>query len=137
MAKTQRVISAWFVSCLYPVFHIFSRPGDTTINAQYTIDPNQNGGLDYQYDLVVRNRDERRRLDAGDCECCREVNTEYSLVAIIDVGTDSITRELGLFLLGYNLHSGVHHRPRQPGHVYVNLVPTLLLDPERVMRGVL
>ncbi|KAF8806782.1 hypothetical protein BYT27DRAFT_7100717 [Phlegmacium glaucopus] len=46
--------------------------GDTTINAQYTIDPNQNEGLDYQYDLVVRNKDERRRLEAGDCECCRE-----------------------------------------------------------------
>jgi DNA repair protein endonuclease SAE2/CtIP C-terminus len=59
-----------------------SRPGDTTINAQYTIDPDQNGGLNYQYDLVVRNKDERRRLDAGDCECCREVNTDYSIYFI-------------------------------------------------------
>ena len=53
-----------------------SRPGDTTINAQYTIDPNQNEGLNYQYDQVVRNKDERRRLDASDCECCHEVNRE-------------------------------------------------------------
>lgn len=62
-------------------YHIFSRAGDTTINAQYTIDPNQNGGLNYQYDLVVRNRDERRRLDAGDCECCREVNADHSFTS--------------------------------------------------------
>jgi hypothetical protein len=58
-----------------------NQPGDTTINAQYTIDPNQNEGLNFQYDLVVRNRHERRRLDAGDCECCREVNTEYSFIS--------------------------------------------------------
>jgi len=51
-----------------------SRPGDTTINAQYIIDPTQNDGLNYQFDEVVRNKDERRRLDAGDCECCHEVN---------------------------------------------------------------
>ncbi|KAF8154435.1 DNA repair protein endonuclease SAE2/CtIP C-terminus-domain-containing protein [Crassisporium funariophilum] len=49
-----------------------NQPGDLSINAQYVINPAQNGGLDYQYDQVVRNRDERRKLDAGDCECCRE-----------------------------------------------------------------
>ena len=55
-----------------------SRPGDTTINAQYTIDPTRNEGLNYQYDQVVRNKDERRRLDAGDCECCHEVDRDKS-----------------------------------------------------------
>lgn len=64
-----------------PVFHIISRLGDTTINAQYTIDRDQNEGLNYQYDSVVRNRDERRRLEAGDCECCREVNTGCSFIS--------------------------------------------------------
>ncbi|KIM38589.1 hypothetical protein M413DRAFT_243905 [Hebeloma cylindrosporum] len=43
-----------------------------TINAVYTIDPTQNGGVNYQYDEVVRRREDRRKMDAGDCECCRE-----------------------------------------------------------------
>ena len=75
MEMAQRVISEQLVSFLGLVFHI-SRPGETTINAQYTIDPTQNKGLNYQYDEVVRNKDERRRLDAGDCECCREVKED-------------------------------------------------------------
>ncbi|RDB16596.1 hypothetical protein Hypma_002805 [Hypsizygus marmoreus] len=43
-----------------------------SINAQYVIDPAKNGGLDFQYDEVVRNKEERKRMDAGDCECCRD-----------------------------------------------------------------
>ena len=51
--------------------------GESVVSAKNNnIDPNQNDGLNYQYDLVVRNEDERRRINAGDCECCREVNTE-------------------------------------------------------------
>ncbi|KAF8900697.1 DNA repair protein endonuclease SAE2/CtIP C-terminus-domain-containing protein [Gymnopilus junonius] len=44
----------------------------TTINALFTIDPAQNGGVPYQYDEVVRSKEARRKMDAGDCECCRE-----------------------------------------------------------------
>ncbi|KAF9556866.1 hypothetical protein CPC08DRAFT_743805 [Agrocybe pediades] len=44
----------------------------TSINAVYTINPVQNGGVDYQYDEVVRNREARQKMDATDCECCRE-----------------------------------------------------------------
>ncbi|KAF5372374.1 hypothetical protein D9615_009280 [Tricholomella constricta] len=43
-----------------------------SINAQFEIDPSRNGGLDFQYDEVVRTRDDRRQMDAGDCECCRD-----------------------------------------------------------------
>ncbi|KAF8066545.1 DNA repair protein endonuclease SAE2/CtIP C-terminus-domain-containing protein [Lyophyllum atratum] len=43
-----------------------------TINARFEIDPTMNGGLDFQYDEVVRGKDDRRRMDAGDCECCRD-----------------------------------------------------------------
>ena len=48
-------------------------------------------------------------------------------------------RKLGLFPVGYNLYFGVRHQPRQPSHVYVNLIPILqklhiLLDPERKRR---
>ncbi|EIW75951.1 hypothetical protein CONPUDRAFT_131453 [Coniophora puteana RWD-64-598 SS2] len=42
----------------------------TTINSAFTINPDANGGRAYAYDSVVRNRDERRHMDAGDCECC-------------------------------------------------------------------
>ncbi|KAF8960813.1 DNA repair protein endonuclease SAE2/CtIP C-terminus-domain-containing protein [Flammula alnicola] len=49
-----------------------NEPAQPTINTLFAIDPARNGGLNYQYDEVVRRRDERRKLNAGDCECCRE-----------------------------------------------------------------
>ncbi|KAG9051108.1 hypothetical protein FS837_011953 [Tulasnella sp. UAMH 9824] len=42
------------------------------INAIFEIDRSRNGGLDFQYDAVVRNREERRQMEATDCECCRD-----------------------------------------------------------------
>jgi hypothetical protein len=47
--------------------------GDTTINSAYEVDPAQNAGHDFAFDEVVRNREERRRLPASDCEQCRAV----------------------------------------------------------------
>ncbi|KAG9017176.1 hypothetical protein FRB90_001442 [Tulasnella sp. 427] len=41
------------------------------INALFEIDKTRNGGLDYQYDAVVRNKNERKQMEATDCECCR------------------------------------------------------------------
>ena len=81
MEIVQRIISTPFVSFFDSNLHMLSRPGETTINAQYVIEPNQNGGVNYQYDVVVKNRNERRRLDAGDCECYREVNTEVLFIS--------------------------------------------------------
>ncbi|KAJ7629885.1 hypothetical protein B0H17DRAFT_1109384 [Mycena rosella] len=46
--------------------------GNTTINAAFAIDPARNGGMDFQYDEVVRGREDRRHMEAGDCECCRD-----------------------------------------------------------------
>ncbi|KAJ6594227.1 hypothetical protein B0H19DRAFT_1094541 [Mycena capillaripes] len=46
--------------------------GNATINAKFAIDPEQNGGRDFQYDEVVRGREERRHMEAEDCECCRD-----------------------------------------------------------------
>ncbi|KAJ7141512.1 DNA repair protein endonuclease SAE2/CtIP C-terminus-domain-containing protein [Mycena epipterygia] len=43
-----------------------------TINTDFAIDPARNGGRDFQYDEVVRGREDRRHLVAGDCECCRD-----------------------------------------------------------------
>ncbi|KAJ7497593.1 hypothetical protein FB451DRAFT_1212053 [Mycena latifolia] len=45
---------------------------NTTINASFVIDPARNGGRDFQYDEVVRGREDRRNMNAGDCECCRD-----------------------------------------------------------------
>ena len=55
--------------------HPVTRNLETTINAVYAIDPKSNGGKTYQYDEVVRNKDQRQRMHGGDCECCREVNS--------------------------------------------------------------
>ncbi|KAF7340137.1 SAE2 domain-containing protein [Mycena venus] len=46
--------------------------GNDTINASYAIDPARNDGVDFQYDAVVRGKEDRRRMDGGDCECCRD-----------------------------------------------------------------
>ncbi|EFI26691.1 hypothetical protein CC1G_15462 [Coprinopsis cinerea okayama7 len=47
-------------------------PSSSTINAKFVIDPAKNNGVGHQYDEVVRGREARRQMDAGDCECCRE-----------------------------------------------------------------
>ena len=49
------------------------RNSEKSINALYVIDPKNNGGMNFPYDEVVRNKDERRKIHAGDCECCQEV----------------------------------------------------------------
>ena len=49
------------------------RAAKQTINAMYEIDPARNGGVDFQYDEVVRNKDLRRKMHASDCECCHDV----------------------------------------------------------------
>ncbi|KAF4584900.1 hypothetical protein EYR40_001726 [Pleurotus pulmonarius] len=42
------------------------------INTLFAIDPKRNGGLDFQFEEVVRNKEDRKKLHAGDCECCRD-----------------------------------------------------------------
>ncbi|KAF7319869.1 SAE2 domain-containing protein [Mycena kentingensis (nom. inval.)] len=46
--------------------------GDETINGNYAIDPTRNGGVNYQFAEVVRGKEDRRRLQGGDCEECRD-----------------------------------------------------------------
>ncbi|KAH7889889.1 DNA repair protein endonuclease SAE2/CtIP C-terminus-domain-containing protein [Phlebopus sp. FC_14] len=46
--------------------------GLDTINSKFTINKSHNHGMDFQYDAVVRNRDERRHMLGADCECCQE-----------------------------------------------------------------
>lgn len=50
-----------------------SGPAETTINAEFEINPAHNGGAQYAFDDVVRNRAERLKLPAGDCMECRAV----------------------------------------------------------------
>ena len=124
MEIVQRIISTPFVSFFDSNLHMLSRPGETTINAQYVIEPNQNGGVNYQYDVVVKNRNERRRLDAGDCECYREGKHRslvYFILLLYWRQIYSITMGSGLFLVGYNLHFGARHQPSQTCHIYVIL----------------
>ncbi|THH09467.1 hypothetical protein EW145_g1985 [Phellinidium pouzarii] len=41
------------------------------INTHFKIDTSRNDGLPFQFDEIVRGRDRRRRLEAGDCDCCK------------------------------------------------------------------
>ncbi len=54
---------------------LIARDSEKTINALYTIDPTKNNGRSYQYDEVIRSKEDRRRMHAGDCECCRQVRS--------------------------------------------------------------
>ncbi|KAI9569073.1 DNA repair protein endonuclease SAE2/CtIP C-terminus-domain-containing protein [Boletus coccyginus] len=42
-----------------------------TINSRFSIRKDRNHGVDFQYDAVVRNREERKHMLGSDCECCR------------------------------------------------------------------
>ncbi|KAF7760077.1 hypothetical protein Agabi119p4_10753 [Agaricus bisporus var. burnettii] len=57
-----------------------------TINSVYKINPQRNGGFAHQYDEVVRGRAERSRMDAGDCEECRDWYTAVGPMPIRDRG---------------------------------------------------
>lgn len=52
------------------------REGDTskTINAEFEVDPERNGGAAFPHKDVVRNKAERQRMYAFDCACCAEVS---------------------------------------------------------------
>jgi hypothetical protein len=86
--------------------HVGRRRTDQTINALYAINPERNGGLNFQFDEVVRNRDARKRLDGGDCECCREVRRlllqKTQLSDLV-----STMKPLGLFQNAYGSRCGV------------------------------
>ncbi|THV00290.1 hypothetical protein K435DRAFT_751322 [Dendrothele bispora CBS 962.96] len=45
---------------------------EKTLNEVYAINPDRNEGLSHQFDQVVRGKEKRKRLDAGDCEECRQ-----------------------------------------------------------------
>ncbi|BEJ02442.1 hypothetical protein CcaverHIS631_0702370 [Cutaneotrichosporon cavernicola] len=43
-----------------------------TFADEFEINPARNEGVTHQYDAVVRNRDARKQMHGGDCECCRD-----------------------------------------------------------------
>ncbi|KAF7315684.1 SAE2 domain-containing protein [Mycena indigotica] len=49
----------------------YANSANQTINAKFAIDATRNRGMDFEYDDVVRGREQRRQLHAEDCECCR------------------------------------------------------------------
>jgi hypothetical protein len=51
---------------------IRAAPAETSINAQFEIDPTRNAGANFAFDEVVRGH-ERMKLPGGDCPDCREV----------------------------------------------------------------
>lgn len=77
------------VKCVEGVWHrlpvllnVGSRPKSETLNAAFEIDPDANGGLNYAYDAVVRNKEERRKMHGSDCECCKEVSSAFPIPPI-------------------------------------------------------
>ncbi|TBU36970.1 DNA repair protein endonuclease SAE2/CtIP C-terminus-domain-containing protein [Dichomitus squalens] len=49
-----------------------AQAGKETINALFEVDPERNGGVGFQFEEVVRDREKRKQLHGGDCECCRD-----------------------------------------------------------------
>ena len=60
-----------------PLTFIF-RSQSETINAAFEVNPEENEGLNYAYDTVVRNKEERRKMHGSDCECCKEVGFQFT-----------------------------------------------------------
>ncbi|TFY79155.1 hypothetical protein EWM64_g4856 [Hericium alpestre] len=81
-----------------------SDPGSTTINAQFEINPEANEGLAFQFDTVVRSKRDRHRMDAGDCECCRDY---YEAIG-------PLPPRLEAPLWRSPSHSRHHHHPPDP-----------------------
>ncbi|CAE6414578.1 unnamed protein product [Rhizoctonia solani] len=48
------------------------QPGNKTINSEFEINPTHNEGMAFQFDSVVRDKNERKKLVAGDCIACKE-----------------------------------------------------------------
>jgi hypothetical protein len=71
VAKISELSSVTFDVLLF----LGARDSEKTINALYTIDPTKNNGRNYQYDEVIRSKEDRRRMHAGDCDCCRQVRS--------------------------------------------------------------
>ncbi|KAI0763251.1 DNA repair protein endonuclease SAE2/CtIP C-terminus-domain-containing protein [Irpex lacteus] len=49
-----------------------------SLNSRFRLNPAHNEGLNFQFEEVVRHKHDRSKLDAEDCECCREY---YSALA--------------------------------------------------------
>ncbi|KAH7905815.1 DNA repair protein endonuclease SAE2/CtIP C-terminus-domain-containing protein [Hygrophoropsis aurantiaca] len=59
-------------SCKAPGRYAQTPGGPETINSRFLIKKDQNDGVDFQYDAVVRKREQRKALLADDCECCHD-----------------------------------------------------------------
>ena len=79
----------------------------------YVIDPSRNGGLDFQYDEVVRGKEDRRKMDAGDCECCRDMSLVFVQHPVVfDEMYFSLT-ELALILIIFQYYEAIGPLPKR------------------------
>jgi len=93
---------------------VHSRPKSETINAAFEIDPDANGGLNYAYDAVVRNKEERRKMHGSDCECCKEVSSALSAPqSALNCSYHSTIAPSARYLPVSTPRYGVHPHPRQ------------------------
>ncbi|CAE6414365.1 unnamed protein product [Rhizoctonia solani] len=53
-------------------YAVAPKSGDKTINSEFEINPVNNEGMGFQFDSVVRDKNERKKLTAGDCIACKE-----------------------------------------------------------------
>ncbi|CAE7168562.1 unnamed protein product [Rhizoctonia solani] len=53
-------------------YAVASKTGDKTINSEFEINPVHNEGMAFEFDSVVRDKNERKKLIAGDCIACKE-----------------------------------------------------------------
>ena len=67
-----------------------------TINAMFEIDPGRNGGVDFQFEEVVRDKEKRKGMHGGDCECCRDVRLSLSRLS---PGSRSAAYDTGILLV--------------------------------------
>lgn len=64
-----------FEVCVYSVTPSIPHSYDVSCNS---FSEGHEKPAEFKYDEVVRNKEERKRLHGGDCECCRDVRTTHS-----------------------------------------------------------
>jgi hypothetical protein len=126
-------------------FSIKHNQGETTYEdtaSAHVLATVRNGGLEFQFDEVVRAKEDRRRMDAGDCECCRDVSFHFmhQLSHQADMTTiKSTTLRLARSLINCKHRYGGPHLPAPPSprdlvHCTAAMVPVQHTVPEKEKR---
>ncbi|KAH8926719.1 hypothetical protein BT69DRAFT_1214862, partial [Atractiella rhizophila] len=84
-----------------------------SFNSRFEIIPERNRGLNFQFDDVVRNKDERRKMSAAECSCCAGASIPASYY---ERAAETKAKQLGRDLLPDEVEDVLEGMKRQHQH---------------------